>query len=95
MSPEDQRKRREAEIAEYRQHKLKAADERIDKPETLQDFVRLSHAYSARKHGLCRATETPLEYADDQIDRLSNSEFLAELSEGLSRYLKKLKDDEL
>jgi hypothetical protein len=48
--------------------------------ETLQDRVRYLLVYDCVKHGLARPGQTPEEYADERIDRMSNSDFLAALS---------------
>lgn len=51
--------------------------------DTLQDKVRHLYVHDCCKHDLGRPGQTPEEYADEKIDRLSNSEFLAELSRAI------------
>jgi len=48
--------------------------------ETLQDKVRFRFAFDATKHGLAH---DPQGYADEQINRMTNAEFLQELSEAI------------
>lgn len=47
---------------------------------TLQDAMREPFVFDCRKHDLANVGETSYEYADRQIDAMSNSEFLAALS---------------
>lgn len=53
--------------------------------ETLQDRVRHLYVHDCIKHDLGRPGQTPEEYADEKIDRLSNSEFLAMLSDAIEQ----------
>jgi hypothetical protein len=66
---------------------------RYDVPDTtLQDKVRFFFAHDAAKHGVQPKGMSPAEWADKQIDKMSNSEFLAALSHGLEE---RLSDNEL
>jgi hypothetical protein len=47
---------------------------------TLQDKVRFLFVYDCEKHGLAPDS---VAYADEKIDRMSNSEFLEALSQAL------------
>lgn len=52
---------------------------------TLEDICQLGFMHDAKKHGLGLPL-TPEEYARGEIDRMSNSEFLALLSSSLDEW---------
>lgn len=54
---------------------------------TLQDKVRFIFAHDAAKHGVQPNGMSAEEWADKQIDKMSNSEFLATLSHALEERL--------
>ncbi len=55
---------------------------------TVQDKVRFPHAFADAKHGLAYRGQSQEGYADEQINRMSNAEFLAALSEAIEEYVK-------
>lgn len=50
---------------------------------TLQDKVRLLHVHDCVKHDLAAPGQSPEEYADERINRMTNAEFLEALSDAI------------
>lgn len=62
---------------------------RYDIPDsTLQDKVRFLFVHDAKKHSVQPQGMSPEDYADKQIDKMSNSEFLAALSQALEERIR-------
>lgn len=55
---------------------------------TLQDKVRFIFAHDAEKHGVQPNGMSATEWADKNIDKMSNSDFLAALSQALEERLR-------